>query len=156
MVDRWLCLVLFTLVELENGVGCSGQLESNLLVETEMFASPGNIISSKPPSVNFAFIKPLSSHAQPSQQPTACTNLQDDNNSQNERLVPNYSNKFIEESLPMTSTNRLLLKMHHGCGVDIIHTWWLYKKCQVLIVIFPMIGRITRTWCRHHVDGWIM
>jgi hypothetical protein len=33
MVDRWLCLVLFTLVELENGVGCSGQLESNLLVE---------------------------------------------------------------------------------------------------------------------------
>ena len=37
MVDRWLCLVLFTLVELENGVGCSGQLEPNLLVETEMF-----------------------------------------------------------------------------------------------------------------------
>lgn len=75
-------------------------------------ASPGNIISSKPPSVNFAFIKPLSSHAQPSQQPTACTNLQDDNNSQNERLVPNYSNKFIEESLPMTSTNQLDLFSH--------------------------------------------
>jgi hypothetical protein len=50
--------------------------------------------------------------AQPSQQPTACTNLQDDNNSQNERLVPNYSNKFIEESLPMTSTNQLDLFSH--------------------------------------------
>lgn len=75
-------------------------------------ASSSNILSNKPPFVNTACVKPLSS-TQPSQQPIACTNLPDDNNSQiGIQLVSNYHKKFIEASLPMTSQNQLDLSSH--------------------------------------------